>query len=330
MAGRRTNIALAVLLAVALVTGVVSFAIGTGWARPVLVLHGLAAVAIVLLAPWKSVIAGRGLRRRRRESVLSTLLAVLVVAALVSGVAHTVFDVGSVGPLAIMQVHVGAAVGALVLGMVHVRRRPQRVRVSDLSRRNFLRTAALAIGAVFGYFAVEAAARATGAAGATRRFTGSHEHGSFDPASMPVTSWLNDTAPAVVPTVAVRTAAGVTNLSIQQLTAFDDHLTATLDCTSGWHATQEWSGARLERLVDAPGSSVRVISATGYQRRFAMGDVGVLLLATHVGGAPLSVGHGAPVRLVAPGRRGFWWVKWVCEIVVDERPAWWQPPFPLS
>ena len=48
-----------------------------------------------------------------------------------------------------------------------------------------------------------------------------------------------------------------------------------------------------------------------------------------VAGAPLSTGHVAPARLVAPGRRGFWWVKWVTRISVDDVPPWVQPPFPL-
>lgn len=332
MAGRRTNLALAVLLALALVTGVISFGIGTGWVRPVLILHGLAAVAIVLLVPWKSAIAQRGLRRRREGKVLSSLLAILVVATLLSGVAHSVFKVESVGPLAIMQIHVGAAVGALVLGAAHIRQRPQRAKASDVSRRDFLRSGALAAGAVFGYFAVEAAARATGLPGATRRFTGSHETGSFDPAAMPVTSWINDSPPprGTVRMLRVTTPMGSTQWSLEELAAFDDRVTATLDCTGGWHATQDWTGVRLDRLIDDTGGSIRVISATGYDRRFAIGAVGGLLLATHAGEAPLSAGHGAPLRLVAPGRRGFWWVKWVSEIVVDDRPPWWQPPFPLT
>jgi len=44
----------------------------------------------------------------------------------------------------------------------------------------------------------------------------------------------------------------------------------------------------------------------------------------------LDPGHGAPARLVAPGRRGFWWVKWVATVDVEDAPEWWQPPFPLQ
>jgi DMSO/TMAO reductase YedYZ molybdopterin-dependent catalytic subunit len=34
--------------------------------------------------------------------------------------------------------------------------------------------------------------------------------------------------------------------------------------------------------------------------------------------------------LVVPGRRGFWWVKWVTAVDVNDEPWWWQPPFPLT
>jgi DMSO/TMAO reductase YedYZ molybdopterin-dependent catalytic subunit len=79
-----------------------------------------------------------------------------------------------------------------------------------------------------------------------------------------------------------------------------------------------------------PQGSVLVTSTTGYGRRFPLGERRRLLVATRVGGRPLGAGHGFPARIVAPGRRGFWWVKWVDRIEVGAEPAWWQPPFPLT
>ncbi|MBA3728945.1 MAG: molybdopterin-dependent oxidoreductase [Actinobacteria bacterium] len=87
----------------------------------------------------------------------------------------------------------------------------------------------------------------------------------------------------------------------------------------------------MDRLIDGgQGRSILVRSATGYSRRFPLSDLATLLIATEVGGERLSPDHGAPARLVAPGRRGFWWVKWVTTIELDEAPWRWQPPFPLT
>lgn len=73
-----------------------------------------------------------------------------------------------------------------------------------------------------------------------------------------------------------------------------------------------------------------VTSRTGYARRFPVRDVPHLLLATGYEGRPLAARHGSPARLVAPGRRGFWWVKWVTGIEVSDLPWWRQSPFPLQ
>ena len=45
-------------------------------------------------------------------------------------------------------------------------------------------------------------------------------------------------------------------------------------------------------------------------------DLSQAVLATHVGGEPLSAAHGYPVRLAVPGRRGYQWVKWVATIEI--------------
>jgi DMSO/TMAO reductase YedYZ molybdopterin-dependent catalytic subunit len=245
---------------------------------------------------------------------------------------HITGIVRSVGPFSPLGIHVAAAVGAVVVGVVHVVQRPVRPRTTDLSRRNLLRSGAVLGAGAVGWLSIAGALRVAGASGADRRITGSLEHGSGAPADMPVTQWLNDAVPTIDPsTWRVQVLQGTRQLSVDEVAAFGDIVHATLDCTGGWYAEQDWSGARLDQLLhDAAGSSIVVRSVTGYSRRFPRSDASALVLATHVAGEPLSPGHGAPARLVAPGRRGFWWVKWVSAIDVDDVPWWWESPFPLT
>jgi Oxidoreductase molybdopterin binding domain len=330
-AGRRTNLALLALLIGALVTGGLAFAIGGAWAFWALAAHGAAGLALVLLAPWKSVISARGLRKARPGTAASLLLAVLIVLTVASGVAHAL---GLwTGGLA-MQIHVGAALLSIPLAIWHLVRRPVRPRPSDLSRRSLLRAGAVAGGGIVAFGAIEGLVRATGLPGSARRSTGSYERGSFDPAAMPVTQWLDDRPPEIDRAdwrLIVRTSDEST-WSYEDLARFSDRVRATVDCTGGWFATQDWTGVRLDRLLDADDAvrSFVVVSATGYGRRFPIGDAASMLLATRAGERSLSVGHGFPARLVAPGRRGFWWVKWVERIETSGTPWWWQSPFPLT
>ena len=140
-----------------------------------------------------------------------------------------------------------------------------------------------------------------------------------------------------------------------------DETSALLDCTSGWYTVQEWSGVRVGDLIAAAGgvegsgraegdeggerggaeggvetgddadsdgrepAYVRFVSVTGYRWTLPLSEATDALLATRVGGDRLSHGHGAPLRLVAPGRRGFQWVKWVTRVEVraNRDPAQW-------
>src|SRR4029453_10395289 len=62
--------------------------------------------------------------------------------------------------------------------------------------------------------------RRGGGRGGSRRFTGSYEDGSFDPAAMPTTSWIDDVPPEVDPAtwrLVVADADGERELSLEQL-----------------------------------------------------------------------------------------------------------------
>jgi len=333
--GRRTNLALIAALAAAFATGWLAFAYGTAPARWSLVVHALGGFAILLLLPWKSMVVRRGLDRRRPGRWASLALAALVLASIAGGLLHSTGLLRWWGAYTAMELHVGAAIAAVPLAIWHVLARRVRARGFDLSRRNLLRGGALLAAAGTGYAASELAVRVTGLPGAGRRFTGSYEIGSFEPDLMPVSSWLLDAIPEVDPAawrLRVVTAGGIREWTYEELLRFDDRRRAVLDCTGGFWSEQDWSGVRLSRLVPdaAGGASVRVVSHTGYDRRFPVGELPGLLLATRLGDQALSPDHGYPVRLVAPDRRGFWWVKWVRSIEVDDLPAWWQSPFPLQ
>jgi DMSO/TMAO reductase YedYZ molybdopterin-dependent catalytic subunit len=65
---------------------------------------------------------------------------------------------------------------------------------------------------------------------------------------------------------------------------------------------------------------------TGYRFSLQIDEAREALLATRVDGEPLEHGHGFPLRLVASGRRGYQWVKWVESVEVRRTPdfgQWW-------
>jgi hypothetical protein len=338
-AGRRTNVGLLALLLLAGGTGVLAFAVGSPVpARLVVAAHGAAGLGLLLLVPWKAVVVRRAWQRRPTGSG-DVSLGVATLLTLLTGVLHAV---GVTGPwswsagIPVLHVHVAAGVGTGALVVVHAWGRRQRPRATDLDRRGLLRAGALGAGAVALWGAGEGLLLLTGAPGAQRRATGSFERGTDEPAAMPVTQWISDAVPDSPAAVLVLAAPGRrVRVPVADLDR-GDVVRAALDCTGGWYAVQDWRGVRLDRLLASldrelpDGGSVDVVSVTGFRRRLPLSEAGGLLLATHAAGRPLTPGHGAPVRLVAPGRRGFWWVKWVARVEVVDAPWWLQSPFPLQ
>lgn len=330
-AARTVNVTILVLIVTVTASGVLAFAVGTpGPAQWVVGVHGASGLGLLLLLPAKSRIARRGLRRPgRSRKVMGLALAAFVLLAVASGLLHALWGWAPVVlGLLPMQVHVGAAVGAAVLAAAHLvvhhrRREPGRarrerwrplLRRTDVDRRRALLGTGVVAGSALLWLV---------APGRERRETGSH--GIADAAAVPVTQWMFDPVPRL-PVRPLRVPGGEVDLAALPSTT----VRAVLDCTGGWYTEQEWRGVRVADLGLPAGASVDVVSATGYRRRFPAAEAGTLLLATHLAGRRLTAGHGAPVRLVAPGRRGFWWVKWVVAVEVVDEPWWWQPPFPLQ
>jgi molybdopterin-dependent oxidoreductase-like protein protein len=335
---RLTNFALLCLLGLAFATGWVAFELSGRPARAVLVLHAAAGIGIVLLVPWKSLVARRGLGRHRSMRWASLVLACGVLVSLVFGFLHSAGH-PDVGYLTAMDFHVGAALCVIPFVVWHVLARPAKLRVADLSRRNFLKGALLLGASGLGVAALPGAGRAP--------------TGSFQAAYPIPTVWMFDTVPQVDVRDWRLQVAG-RSWTYAELATFGDRVTAVLDCTGGWYSEQTWEGVLIERLASPPrgevgpsagvpapqaregpagwgrGSSLNVRSLTGYSRRFALEDAPRMLLATRLNGSPLEPGHGFPVRLVVPGQRGFAWVKWVSSVEADDVPWWWQPPFPLQ
>lgn len=286
--------------------------------------HGLLGLGVVGLSPWKSVIV----RRARTIPAVGWALIVLTLVCLAAGFVQFFAGYGVAGGLSPIQVHVGAALVAVPLFAWHVlRRRRQRLRPADLSRRSLLRTGGFSLGAGLGYVAL------LGVAGWTRGSSGRIATGSgrIDPSAIPATSWLLDRVPDL-DAAEHRVDVDGQLLSARDLATGARPLVARLDCTSGWYAEATWTARPISDLISldrlSQARSIEVTSVTGYRRRFPVAEAHALWLATACQGSPLSPGTGAPVRLVAAHRRGFWWVKWVASVRVSEQAAWQQLPFP--
>lgn len=339
MRARIIDWSLAASVGLGLATGLTSLVSGRAEDAWVFALHGMAGWWLLLLLGFKlrrvsGRILPRGLRRwpatyrdwRTWFAVGATLLAFAVLATGFSWVAGVSLIVAGYN---LLNWHIIFAFGLVLLVSLHMVVRAKPLRRGDLSgRRAALRYGVVALGAAVAWPAQQAMQRGLNWPGAQRRFTGSREIASFQGNAFPTVSWIAD-RPAPLPAETWRLALGGAvampqSFDYDQVNAADE-LIATLDCTGGFYSTQYWAGIRVGRLLDAAGplpaaSWVRFVSVTGYRWSLPLAEARAALLATRLGGEPLSYGHGAPARLVAPGQRGLVWVKWLVAIDVLTGP----------
>ncbi|MBM3933955.1 MAG: sulfite oxidase [SAR202 cluster bacterium] len=333
------NTLLLVLVCAELTTGMLGLMTGTPDLAEFMLAHRVLGYSLMAVIAWKAAIILQALRRPRANSTRSAsvvLLAILVVTlslGLAWSLAGPFFFAGFSGLS--WHAYVGAQLVPLMAwhALKYTRGFPLAFWAD---RRTFLRFASGSIAGFVLWQAVEAPVNFL-RSGTRKRFTGSYEDDPGE-SKFPVVSWLNDRTPSIdadrwrlAVSGAVRHERSLGYADISP----DVTLTATIDCTGGWYSTQEWRGMPVSRILDAASPlpsarSVTFTSATGYYRRFSLDEARHFLLATHVSGEPLSPGHGFPVRLVAPGKRGFEWVKWVVRIDVNESSRWLQPPLPLQ
>ena len=327
---RAVDWGLFVAVATLLATGVGTIFVGTAATGWVIDLHAVSGIVLVCLLPvklWRvrHRVAPEQLTGAR---VLSVALAVDATGALATGVWWIFGGSLDLGPWGLFHLHtaLGLLVAPLLLAHLRYRVHSPETAVRH-GRRDALRYAGLvATGAVVWRLQQPVNER-VGTAGADRRFTGSREDGSDDGNRFPVTSWVADDPEPVDTADWTLTVGGrVAEELAYDLADLPANASgrALLDCTSGWYSEHDWQGVRVGDLLDAADPDeaaawVQFRSVTGYRWSLPIDEARDALLATRVDGDRLAHGHGYPLRLVAPGRRGFQWVKWVDEVRITER-----------
>lgn len=311
-------------------SGIMSLTLGRPEHRFLFYAHAIAGFVLVILLFWKlRRVFYRIIDRSQWDRItpVSILAALVAVGALATGIMWAFGFQRQVAYWEFLMLHMALGLLLLPLVLVHLAGRFRPPERSDFEGRRTALTY-LALGAVgaLTWRAQSAINRLLETDGAERRFTGSRERGSFAGNDFPTVSWVADDPDPVSTGEWSLSVGGATEnelaIAYEDL-APEDRARSLLDCTSGWYSVQDWTGVRvgdlLESVEPTEGAQyVRFQSVTGYRWSLPIEEAREVLLATHVGEEAISHGHGFPLRVVTPGRRGFQWVKWVEKVEVRE------------
>jgi hypothetical protein len=333
MSPRLTDWSIALATVIAFMTGVVSLITGHTQEWIIFVLHAIGGFWLLLLLwgklrrVWPRLIHSR---RWDRRTVFGLLALLIVALALGSGIWWATGGEWDFAGFNLLNWHIALGFMLTAAIVLHMFARAKRLRKRDITgRRRALHFSALLLGGVALWPGQQLAEHILNLPGAKQRFTGSREQGSYAGNAFPTTSWVAD-QPRQIDAQSWRLSLGGAvntprDFSYDELVSAGDELEATLDCTGGFYSTQRWRGIRIGRLLDdasllTEARYVSFVSVTSYRWSLPLDEARSALLATHSGNDSLSHEHGFPLRLVAPGRRGFEWVKWITRVEVLTAP----------
>jgi DMSO/TMAO reductase YedYZ molybdopterin-dependent catalytic subunit len=110
---------------------------------------------------------------------------------------------------------------------------------------------------------------------------------------------------------------------------------STFHCVTGWTVKDvHWSGVRFQQLFDLvrplpSATAVRFVSMERpYEDSLTLEQLRLpdAMLATGLGGSPLSRPHGSPARVILPEMYGYKGVKWLTrmELVAEQPRGFWE------
>ena len=122
--------------------------------------------------------------------------------------------------------------------------------------------------------------------------------------------------------------------TLQQIASLPKHVKNLRHCcVEGWSMIPKWGGARMRDFMKLAGAdtSAKFVAVECGDDYFTSWDMPSLLhpqtlLAYEAYGKPLSLQHGAPVRVVMPTKLGYKSAKWVVKLTVtNEKPGgYWE------
>ncbi len=124
------------------------------------------------------------------------------------------------------------------------------------------------------------------------------------------------------------------NLTYEEITGLPQvSRVVDLNCVEGWSFTAKWTGVRMADLFEEAGvmenvTTVIFYSADGYSTSLDKDYLleNDIILAYRLNDVTLPPDRGFPLQLVAEGKYGYKWVKWIIRIELSDSPyrGYWE------